>query len=166
MMMTLTNLASTLAFSAIASGLGVFVPILWRVKESLLWYNTIICQFVKAIEVMSAISEWRKLACFSWNTHFRTDRHLANWQPSALYWRQRTSRSSSPWKFPISRTSKCLSDLGGALSLRSKQVLHTFVHLGDPIHPSLQSYLSTLMPGMIPAALMRSTKGVPSSAFW
>ena len=38
-MTTLTNLASTLAFSAMASGLGVFFPILCRAKESFLFYN-------------------------------------------------------------------------------------------------------------------------------
>ena len=33
MMTMTTNLASTLAFSAIARGLGVFFPILWQAEE-------------------------------------------------------------------------------------------------------------------------------------
>ena len=45
-----TNLASTLAFSAIASGLGVFVPILCQAKGSLLlYYQRSICGISRAI---------------------------------------------------------------------------------------------------------------------
>ena len=65
MMRLMTNLARTLAFSAIASGLGVFVPILWQASK------------VKASTVKASMLSIVSLACSRY-AHFRTDLHLAN----------------------------------------------------------------------------------------
>ena len=84
-----TNLASTLAFSAIASGLGVFFPILLNQK---LWK-----QFAFAIMdrflTLYVLSPKSKVS-----TYLRTHLHLAKSQPSALYCLHLTSRSSRPCK--------------------------------------------------------------------